>query len=292
MRKGVGLRCASSGFRPTLRRLFTLGRSLVLLICLLPATLARSATPVVLVHGFASRPVIWDGLVPLLRARGFDPLPVQWGPEGTTDAVTCARTVLRPRIDAALAGKDGPIEVVGHSMGGLLLRFLVRDDPVFAARVERGVTISAPHQGTRTGIDTIACRAFADRSWRPLACALAPESPLQRALGGRVAPDETTRWFSIGVETTTPYLLLPPWDGDGDGRGHGHDNAVMAEAARLLGAPFAIFRGAPMASHFRATCAGPVAETVVRALEGSEDPAAALAIRPVVDLCQSARQAR
>ena len=264
----------------------------VLFLTLLQASVAWGGTPVVLVHGFASRPVIWDGIVPLLRERGFEPLPIEWAPEGTTDAVACARTVLRPRIDAAIAGKDGPIAVVGHSLGGLLLRFLVLDDPVFGARVERGVTISAPHQGTHTGIDTIACHSFRDRRWRPLACALATRSPLQQALGGRLVPDETTRWFSIGVESPTPFFLVPPWDGDGDGRGRGHDNAVMAEAARLEGAPFGIFSGARMASHFRATCAGPVAEAVVRSLEGQEDAAAALAMRPVVDLCVAARGSR
>jgi pimeloyl-ACP methyl ester carboxylesterase len=263
----------------------------LLLLLLADAALAARPVPVVLVHGFASRSDIWDGLVPLLRARGFDPRPVDWSPGPGMDALACAREQVRPALVAAAGEGSGPLAVVGHSMGGLLLRRLLLDDPALGERVRHGVTISTPHQGTRTGIDAVACHSFRDRLWRPLACELNPRNAMMRALGGRVQAGEATRWVAIGVESPAPFFLLPVWDGDGDGRPHGHDNAVMAEAARLDGAPFLLFSGSRMASHFRVTCASPVAESVVRALEGRGDLAEALLERPARDLCRPERDA-
>ena len=53
-----------------------------------------------------------------------------------------------PRLIAALEEPDEPIDIVCHSMGGVLLRHVLRDRPDLGARVSSIVTLGSPHHGT------------------------------------------------------------------------------------------------------------------------------------------------
>lgn len=72
----------------------------------------------VLLHGNWAGRWVWEPVLPALRARGFDPvavdLPTHTDPESES---TVAGHVARVR--AAVADRDGPVHLVGHSGGGL-----------------------------------------------------------------------------------------------------------------------------------------------------------------------------
>ena len=49
---------------------------------------------------------------------------------------------------AALGDIEGPIDVVCHSMGGVILRIALQNRPDLASSIRRIVTLGSPHQGT------------------------------------------------------------------------------------------------------------------------------------------------
>ena len=226
-----------------------------------PEPVDAGPMPVVMVHGFASDPDIFRGSEGFLRRAGLAPVLVAWRPQDGQDAFTAATDSLLPAIERELAAvgrsADAPFAVVAHSMGGLMLRYLLEHArPELADRVTALVMISTPNHGSRTGLANHACAGFPDPAWRRLGCDLRPKSPLITTLGRRPPEGLATRYLSIGVESFEPFIPLPAYDGDGDGVPLGHDKAVMTEAAWLDGAPFAVWRAwGPRGDHFGATCA-------------------------------------
>ena len=251
-----------------------------LVIAALLAGSAAAAEPVVLLHGFASRPDIWRGSEQILAEAGFEPVPVSWAPRPGMRSPQVARQVLLPAIEEALRSRGhapgARFHVVAHSMAGLLMRFLVEHpraaaetpwpgggwtgdgrpdgDPALAGRLLSLVMLSTPNRGAHTGAAAAACAGFAKPVWRPLACDLAPDSPFVDFLGPAAPVELADRYLAIGVSTAAPLLLLPARDLDGDGVARGHDNAVYADAVKLDGAAFALWRGWTRSDHFRSTC--------------------------------------
>ncbi len=241
-----------------------------------------------LVHGYGSAPDIWRGAIVRLREAGFDPIAVAWAPEAGQRAPQAAVFRLLPAIDAALARRGyppgTPFHAVGHSMGGLVLRFLIEHpyadvdrpwrlggwtgdgapdgDPDFARRVLSLVMISTPNQGTHTGLGLAACGVYPKPTWRRLGCDIAPGSPFVRHLGAVKPAAAPARYLAIGVVTPAPFFFVPAYDGDGDGVARQHDHAVMAEAVRMEGAPFALWRAWQQSDHFHVTCSAEVIDWI------------------------------
>ena len=130
-------------------------------LALYPAGLAEAAlrtgtprgdrthdTPVLLVHGYGHNRSGWFLLERTLRNAGFTSVHtmnyVAWGREGVPElAGRLARRVDEIR---ALTGAE-KVHVVGHSMGGVLLRYYVQE--LGGDRyVDTAVTIASPHEGT------------------------------------------------------------------------------------------------------------------------------------------------
>ncbi len=98
--------------------------------------------PVVLVHGLmADGPSMW-GIQRALHAVG---------------RVTTAPSLggaLRPiasyaaRLERVLDDVEGPVDVVCHSLGGIVLRACLEKHPRLRARIRRVVTIASPHLGS------------------------------------------------------------------------------------------------------------------------------------------------
>ncbi len=260
-----------------------------LLVASLLASSAAAAEPVVLLHGFASHADIWRGSEVVLREAGFAPGPALWAPTEGMRSPQVAVRVLLPAIEAALSekgyGPEARFHVVSHSMGGLLMRFLLEHpqadvdtpwpgggwtgdrrpdgDPGLAQRVLSLVMISTPNRGARTGAAAAACASFPNRAWRRLACDLAPDSPFVDYLGSEAPAAFADRYLAIGVSTAAPMMLLPLLDADGDGTPRAHDNAVYADAVQLDGAAFALWRGWTQSDHFRVTCSEQVNRWIV-----------------------------
>jgi len=229
------------------------------------AQVSTPRIPVVLVHGFDGGPEDWRGTAEVLEAQGFDPLLLDWGPGSATGAAEVANTVLAPAVEGVLQSAGyvpgDSFHLVGHSLGGLLARVLIEwpgSAVTLAPRVRSLVMISTPNQGARTGLARAACHLYHEPRWRPLACDMVEGSTFLETLGSARPEDVEIPYLSIGAEAAAVLFPAPPYDGDGDGRSAGHDNAVMAEASYLAGAPFVTWRGRRRASHHRVLCSSVV----------------------------------
>jgi pimeloyl-ACP methyl ester carboxylesterase len=92
-----------------------------------------------------------------------------------------------------------PVAVVGHGLGGLVLRYYARRYP--APAVRRLVTLGTPHAGTQLAVHVPALRAT-----------LAPGAPLLSQLG---AADRVPQQFDvIALQSTFDAYVLPPASGE------------------------------------------------------------------------------
>jgi triacylglycerol lipase len=127
--------------------------------------------PVVLVHGLVDNRSVFTVMRRALKRRGFARV-CTWNYSPLQRDVESAAEALGRHIEQVCrqTGHDR-VHVVGHSLGGLVARYLVqrlRGD----ARVESLVTLGTPHAGTR----------WAHVLPTPLVRQLRPGSPLMREL--------------------------------------------------------------------------------------------------------------
>lgn len=112
----------------------------------LPAGASNGST-VVCVHGFHMNGSCTWGIRRYLEARGRPTRALFLGPPYRRPEVY-ARALRRVLLETAPASPDGRLDVVAHSMGGLVLRHALADEPSLASRVGRIVTLGTPHRGT------------------------------------------------------------------------------------------------------------------------------------------------
>jgi triacylglycerol lipase len=153
-------------------------------------------SPVVLVHGWALN----AGSFWLLRRRLWRD---GWGPiycftyASFGAKVEPAAERLRAFVQQISTGAaaERPLTLVGHSLGGLVVRYFVRRYP--APTVRRIVTLGTPHGGTELA-----------RIIAPLGRRLAPQSALLSALN---AADRVPQQFDvIAIHSSFDALILPP----------------------------------------------------------------------------------
>jgi len=246
---------------------------------------------VLLIHGFDSSPAMWRGQAAYLYAQGYRLLPIRWEPSRPGMTIPeVAEEVLRPAIAEALEDETlrAPLHAIGHSTGGLLLRWLVEQSPEDPLELDKLVLLSTPNAGARTGVASIACDTY-KQPWREIACELKPSSATLQTLGTKVPDGVATEYLTFGVETRPNLLPAPGFDGDGDGTRHTHDNAVMAESAWLEGAEFRIWRGVRTRSHFTVACSSTVAVWIRGFLAGLPVPPQVEGRVPTDDLCRDAK---
>ncbi|MGW1072968.1 esterase/lipase family protein [Streptomyces sp. NPDC002537] len=145
-----------------------------------------SHPPVVLLHGFIDNRSVFVLLRRSLRGHGWEHVEsLNYSPL-TCDARTAAELLAR-HVEELCARTGRPeVDVVGHSLGGLIARYYIQrlgGD----ARVRTLVTLGTPHSGTR-----VASLAYA----HPLARQMYPGSALLTELAAP-APDCRTRFISF-----------------------------------------------------------------------------------------------
>jgi len=125
---------------------------------------------VVFVHGFmASGPVFGPMRAHVEAALDVTTHPLSYRPFDRFEHVALR---LRDAVDAL---GDGPVDLVGHSLGGIVARWYLQELGG-AAKVGRLVTLASPHAGTRA----------AGLPVSPLLAAIRPGSPvLARLHAGR-----------------------------------------------------------------------------------------------------------
>ncbi|MCB9664602.1 MAG: hypothetical protein H6732_10860 [Alphaproteobacteria bacterium] len=101
---------------------------------------------VLCIHGFSQNGTNFWRLRRRLHARGRVTEAVLLGlPPRRVEAYA---DVLEAHLAARVAATPGPLDVVAHSMGGVVLRVVLARRPDLAARLGQVVTLGTPHFGT------------------------------------------------------------------------------------------------------------------------------------------------
>ena len=172
---------------------------------LVPVT-ARAADrpiPVVLLPGWHGDPHSFDRMIPTLQAAGIPAITVGYAPSADGQHIPeLASTVVGPAIGAALAAagypKDGPIDLVGYSMGGLVARYLIEKDG-WAPRVHTLVMLGTPNHGTIAAWVPSTVGGFG--RWNATGTDMRPGSAFLRSMA--TAEPAGERYVAIGG--------APPW---------------------------------------------------------------------------------
>lgn len=191
----------------------------------------RAPVPVVLVHGWKSHPGIWNRLTPRLDEaavpyRNFDHTALGREPPATI------ALALKEFIEAARGetGYDGPIDIVAHSIGTCVARYMleVLDGARREEQVRHLIGIGPPNNGSALSelfndpvygpqiLDRLA-GVFVPRRYDPAADIIAQECrpgsrtmAALRAAGAR--PDVAYRFILSANRTATP-ALFPCFEG-------------------------------------------------------------------------------
>jgi len=187
---------------------------------------APYATPVVLVHGLLGDPTNFLALQSYLAARGMRNFASFWYPP-RLDYQRLARHLGRA-IDALCLATGAPeVDVIGHSLGGLVGRYLLEMEPEH--HIRRLVTLGAPYFASDLPRQELSIYAAADPIIPPPHPVYGPHAA-HVARGGRVVlvPD-CGHWG----------LLYHP--------------DVLRESAAFLSAPVELAMGAPIRMRVRRT---------------------------------------
>ena len=228
--------------------------------------------PIVLMPGWHGHGDDFDAMIPLLQAQGltvldFDPTTpgvqaMSYAPTGAGQHISyVAANIVEEKITRALRdnGYDSDtqkIDVIGHSMGGLLARFLIERPGAdvdswsseggwsgdgtadqatdWANRIDDLVMLGTPNHGTWEGWVPSTLGGFGDR--RATGADMAPGSTFLRRLGDAAPAGE--HYTAIGGDPW--YLRWLADDADADGAAHGFDGVVPAESPCMTGADCSI----------------------------------------------------
>ncbi len=156
--------------------------------------------PVVLVHGIWNTARIFDRLKAHLERQGWTVYALSMTPNnGDAPLEVLAEQVAAFIYDAL--GPQQPFDLVGFSMGGLISRYYVQRLGGLA-RVQRFITVSAPHKGTLLGLF----------SHRQGIRQMRPGSPFLNFLNQDIDQLQATKFLSLW--TPLDLLILPPWSSD------------------------------------------------------------------------------
>lgn len=108
---------------------------------------AGHRTPVVLVHGYGGNRSNWRPLERRLAAAGFGNVYAMSYNPLRHDIPALADRLVHDCREAMRASGVDRVHVVGHSLGGIVLRYAVQHRGL-SAHVGAAVTIATPHRGT------------------------------------------------------------------------------------------------------------------------------------------------
>ncbi len=228
--------------------------------------------PIVLIPGWHGHGDDFDPLIPLLEAQGLTVLDfdldapgiqaLSYAPTAAGQHISyVAAKIVEEDIEAALEanGYDPAaqkIDVVAHSMGGLIARFLIEQPGAdvdswsddggwggggvpdlavdWASRIDDLVMLGTPNHGTWEGWVPSTLGGFGDRT--ATGTDMEPGSTFLRRMGDAAPPGEN--YTAIGGDPW--YLRWLHDDADGDGAAHGFDGVVPAESPCLRNADCSI----------------------------------------------------
>lgn len=257
-------------------------RRRVLLVSLAAAVAATSLTPltvtagahearypVVLVHGWTGSGSSWNAMIPKLQAQGMTVLDFNSSTAGT-QALSITPTAgqhipllakqVQDKIQAALAANGyastQKVDVVAHSMGGLVSRFLVEKggadvdswssstgwygDGVadirtdWKSRIDDLVMLGTPNHGTWEAWVPGTIGLFG--AWNASGGDMRPGSVFLQKMGYA----EPTGEYYTAIGGNPSYGQFLTYDYTGDGVKSGFDGVVPAESPYVTGADFSM----------------------------------------------------
>lgn len=238
------------------------------LMSTVPVAKAHAASyPVVLIPGWHGNASTFDEMIPKLKAQGLNVLDFDSAKAGT-QAMGYAPTaagqhisyvagkVVEEKIQSALSAAGyaatQKVDIVAHSMGGLVSRFLiekpgadvdywsatsgwygdgvadVRTD--WASRVDDLIMLGTPSHGTWEGWIPGTIGGFGN--WNATGGDMAPNSKFLSLMGYA----EKTGEYYTAIGGDPWYLQWLQYDYNGDGVKHGFDGVVPAESPFLTNA--------------------------------------------------------
>jgi pimeloyl-ACP methyl ester carboxylesterase len=103
--------------------------------------------PVLLVHGYASTGSMWAPLRRALAEAGFGHIVSLDYNSFATDPVTVSAELTQQALRALAAAGAPRVHLIGHSLGGLIVRYALAANAVLSSRTGSAVTIASPHRG-------------------------------------------------------------------------------------------------------------------------------------------------
>jgi triacylglycerol esterase/lipase EstA (alpha/beta hydrolase family) len=179
-------------------------------------------TPVVLVHGYGHNRSAWLVLDRHLRKAGFTSVhTVNYNPLAHDIPELAAR--LKERIDLIRSVTGSPkVHVVGHSLGGVILRWYVQELGG-AEAIDTAISVASPHHGTYA--------ALAGAAFGRTAKQLLPGSDVMQRLTPAVAGGPV-RW--VAYYSNIDLLIQPSPSAKLDGatnvlvKDHGHLSMLLS----------------------------------------------------------------
>jgi pimeloyl-ACP methyl ester carboxylesterase len=232
-----------------------------------PARAHEGNYPIVLIPGWHGSAATFKEMIPKLQAQGFTVLdfdPVAAGVQAMGYSPTAsgqhisyvAGKVVEEQIKTALTqngynAATQKIDIVAHSMGGLVSRFLLEKggadvdywssttgwygdgiadvDTNWKSRVDDLIMLGTPNHGTWQGWVPGTIGGFGN--WNATGGDMAPNSKFLTLMG--YAEPAGEYYTTIGGDPT--YLQFFSYDYNGDGISHGFDGVVPAESPFLTG---------------------------------------------------------
>lgn len=199
-------------------------------------------TPVLLLHGFGHNRSAWMVLERHLRRAGFTNVhTLNYNPFLQDVPEIAARVKERVELLRAITGAPR-VHVVGHSLGGLVIRWFVQELGG-SAMVDTAITVASPHQGTLAALGA----ALFGRTAKQLLPGSQVIQRLNSAPLHKAAPG--VRW--IAFYSNLDLLVQPGSSGKLDGavnvlvKDHGHLSILLSPAvARSIAAQLEAAEGA------------------------------------------------
>jgi triacylglycerol esterase/lipase EstA (alpha/beta hydrolase family) len=103
--------------------------------------------PVLLVHGYAGTESVWAPLRRALADAGFGYIVSLSYNSFAMDPRAVSAELTRLALQALAATGAGRIHLIGHSLGGLIVRSAIAANPELSGQTGGAVTIASPHHG-------------------------------------------------------------------------------------------------------------------------------------------------
>jgi pimeloyl-ACP methyl ester carboxylesterase len=103
--------------------------------------------PVLLVHGYAATESVWTPLRHALAEAGFGHIVSLNYNSFATDPAAVSAELTHEALRALAAARAPRVHLIGHSLGGLIVRYALAASAVLSSQTASAVTIASPHRG-------------------------------------------------------------------------------------------------------------------------------------------------